>query len=163
MKQPSAEALFPKTRPQDPLYLERHSGFRYVFYIVGTGFFVVIFWFYLIERLLAGEKDTGSILIIIAGSIVAPLISLLYVFRYFRSGYAVTREAIHLKEGFFFGVEVKIPLKDIAKAARQREAREIQREKGHIRLDLKNDEIRILLDARDPKRLLKVIRTNMAA
>lgn len=161
MKELSPEKLFPQTRPQEPLYLERHSRFRYLFYVSGTGLFVVIFWFYLIERILAGEKNTGSILIIIAGSILAPLISLLYVYRYFRSGYAVTREAIHMKEGFLFGTEVTIPLADIVEAVRQKEAREIQREMGHIRLTLENGEVRLLLDARDPMRLLHVIRANM--
>lgn len=153
-----ADKQFPRNRPVDTVYLERHSWFRYAFYITTTALFAGIFWYYAISEYLAGRLFETANLITINGAIISPLIPLLYYIRFRRSGYAVTREAVYFKEGFFFQTEGKILLTDIVKASLVQEKHVITRMVGNIELKLSSGETQYLLDAREPKKLLKAVR-----
>ena len=158
MNRLSAEKQFPASKPESPVYLERHSWFRYAFYIATTSLFAGIFWYYAVTEYLAGRLFEGANLITVAGSIIGPLLPLLYYLRYRRSGYAVTGEAVYFKDGFFFQKEGRIFLNDIVEASLVQEKTVITKEMGNIRLRLSSGETKFLLDARDPKRLLKAVR-----
>jgi uncharacterized membrane protein YdbT with pleckstrin-like domain len=163
MKRDLSDRLFPRTRPQEPVYVERMSWFRYAFFIGTTAFFTLIFWFYLVMSLLRGTILTSvEGQVSLAGGILAPLICLLYLVRYLRSGYALTDEAIHYKSGYFFQNENTLPLREVKAVERVREERHLVKSMAHLQVKLKDGGTRLLLDVREPRRLLREIRARIA-
>jgi hypothetical protein len=152
-----AEKIFPQSQPQNPLYMERYAWIRYMFFVVTTGLFAVIFWLYLGFALVSGDVQQKDFIVMILGSIVGPAIPMLFLLRYFRSGYCVTVDALYCKEGFLFQIEKKILLKDISKTQLVKEKHQPFANFGHLRIEY-GEEMKFLVDARNPQELLVAIR-----
>ena len=155
------EKLFPQTKPFEPIYLERHSWFRYAFYIASTALMSLIFLSFVIYNFFWGTISPTEYTVAIIGTIGAPLIPLLWVFRYFRSGYAVTNEAIHLKQGFLFGQEVKIRFVDIKRIKPVKEKKFFTIEMGHFSLEPKSGHPQYLVDVKSPATFYSAVRKGM--
>ena len=152
-----ADKMFPRNKPQNPLYLERYAWMRYAFFAGTIGLFALIFWAYLGFGLISGSIKQSGMNVMILGSIVGPAISMLFVLRYFRSGYCVTRNTLYCKEGFFFQLEKTIPLKEISKVQIVKEKHQPFGNLGHLLIEY-GDERKFLVDARNPQELLVAIR-----
>jgi hypothetical protein len=154
----SALNLFPKSCPQNPVYIKRQAWYRYAFYISTSALFVAIFWYLLISNLIAGSITETVGMLAVAGSLVAPLIPLLYLVRYLRSGICLTEEALFVKEGFFHGIETRIALDDIGSVEKIESGGPSSHVLGHLKITLRSGDSRFLLDVRESDKLFKDIR-----